>query len=614
MTNNAVTLQQYWRGGAIASSTAIVALLTLASAAMAAPLEDLQYDTQQEQVSFVLPDGVMPRSFLMAQPARIVIDIPDTQVGNLPPEQTFSTAVKRLEVTQVEPQLARVILEMSPQAVFARGQVNLQNVGDAAPGKDRWVAKLLLSKRPGSLSPAPLPKPGIAAKPAPAVELPPGMEAVVGSLPAPNLPTPPTAPIAAALPTVPEVVATAPTPLPKLDPGIAPASASPANPPSPILPPAPGSVPIARLPEMPAPSTASVPGLPPTPPLLGTVIERGSSPAALVTPTPVLRPDLRPAQPNPSRPISVPPLASLNGGVTRNSGASGASLMPTLPPAPPLLGATLPPAPATGATLMPPGIAAPTAIVPETPPLPSVSPRGEFVSALPGAIPSVPPAGAAIAVSPLSPQVGVLPFGAQLPGRSPAVTSMNLPGMATTAGAATAGTSAPGQAVVALDNLSTGGVMLSAGTTLSLRYDQPAAMKLNAGQRQQTILSLLSPIVDSRGRVIVAQGSVVLGEFATGSEGSQFTSQALSLPNRSLSLAAQSAVLPASKQVSNNKLLQNSGIGALAGALLGGLNGSVLGGAAAGAAVTYAISPKQTIVQPGQTFQVQLTQNFFAAP
>jgi hypothetical protein len=640
MTNNAVTLQQYWRGGAIAGFTAIVGLLALAAAAEAAPLEELQYDAQQEQVSFVLPDGVMPRSFLMAQPARIVIDIPDTQVGSLPPEQTFSSAVKRLEVTQVEPQLARLVLEMSPQATFARGQVNLQNVGDAAPGKDRWVAKLLLSKRPGSsASPAPLaeraaqplPKPTIAVKPAPAVELPPGMEAVVGTE-------------AAVGTAVPEVVVTAPvapSPLPKLD--SVPIPSTPG-----LTPPLPGTVPIARLPETPV--SPSIPGLPPTPPLLGSVVDRpvGNSPAALVTPTPVIRPDLQPSQasPLPNRPIvSVPPLASLsgpvNGGVaTGDAGSRGASLLPNLPPSPPLLGSALPPAP--GAPIVP--IRSPNAAgTSELPPLPQVSLRGESVnvasnipvSAAPaaglpgGMLPPIASSNPLPQANPLpqvqspqvqpqvqlqvQPQVGVLPFGAQLPGRSPMLTATSLPGESPV-GNPSGLVNTPGQAVVALDNLSTGGVMLSAGTTLSLRYDQPAAMKLNSGQRQQTLLSLLSPIVDSRGRVVVAQGSVVLGEFVTAAEGSQFTSQTVSLPNRSLSLASQSSVLPATKQISNDRLLQNSGIGALAGALLGGLNGSVLGGAAAGAAVTYAISPKQTIVQPGQTFQVQLTQNFFAVP
>jgi hypothetical protein len=35
----------------------------------------------------------------------------------------------------------------------------------------------------------------------------------------------------------------------------------------------------------------------------------------------------------------------------------------------------------------------------------------------------------------------------------------------------------------------------------------------------------------------------------------------------------------------------------------------VLGGAAAGAAITYAVAPKQTSIQPGQTLDIRLLQD-----
>jgi hypothetical protein len=195
----------------------------------------------------------------------------------------------------------------------------------------------------------------------------------------------------------------------------------------------------------------------------------------------------------------------------------------------------------------------------------------------------------------------VVEFGQRLPGTVAAA-----PNLPTSQGP-------NGAYVVALDNLTTGGVVLPAGTLLSLRYDQPTALKLKSGQRQQSLFSLQSPIVDARGRVLAGPGSSVLGEFATSGEGSQLTTQVLAVGNRSLSLTAQSDILRSTKRLSNDRLLQNSGIGALAGAILGGLNGSVLGGAAAGAAITYAIAPKETTLQPGQVLQVKLMQDFFAA-
>jgi hypothetical protein len=614
MERNAVALQLALRlalphwvlGGAIAAIGVVTA-----SAAQATPLEEFQYNPQADQLSFVLPDGVTPRYFLMAQPARIVVDIPDTQIGDLPMEQTFSGAVKRVEVTQVQPQLARVILEMSPQAVFARGQVSLQNVGDAAPQKDRWVLKPLLaspsrSATPTAIAPAaPLaervarkpvptqpsvnlppnpvvvttPAPIVAvkpllvpvAKPAPAVELPPGMESVVGGpSPLPTLPPTPTAPVVIQPPTV-------------------------------VLP---AAVPIARLPE-----AAPLPDVPPPPPLLqATMINRAptnpNSPAALITPNPVMRPDRQQPLLGGSSPlVSVPPLASIGVPAVTLPQAATANL----PPAPPLLGAVAsPPLP----TLMPGAVPGGSSNSSELPPLPDGSLRGNgpivmatvpapvLIAALPPTA-TLPPTALPVAPPLQLPATGVVEFGQRLPGT--VAVAPNLP------------TLQNGAYVVALDNLTTGGVVLPAGTLLNLRYDQPTALKLKSGQRQQSLFSLQSPIVDSQGRVLAMQGSSVLGEFATSGEGSQFTTQVLAIGNRSLALTAQSDMLKSTKRLSNDRLLQNSGIGAVAGAILGGLNGSVLGGAAAGAAITYAIAPKATTVQPGQVLQVKLLQDFFAA-
>jgi AMIN domain len=554
-------LQQCMLSGAIGALGTIVAT----NAAQAAPLEEFSYDPQSAQLSFVLPDGVTPRSFIMAQPARIVVDIPDTQIGDLPLEQSLAGAVKRVELTQVQPQLARVILEMSPQAVFARGQTNLQNVGDAAPNKDRWVLKLLLANRP------------IAAKPAPAVELPPGMESVLGASPLPNL---------------------APAPI-----------AAPSAP-----------VPIARLPE-----TPPLLNLPTPPERQATIINRGvtnpNSPAAQITPTPVTRVDRQPpALPGSSPLVSVPPLASI--GVPP---APPLVAIPGLPPSPPLTvgGATsvMPSLP----TLQP-EIAPPIAPVKlpvarsnpdQLPPLPDRAlGRPATPPVLLAALPptsSLPPTALPVASPSLQlPATGVVEFGQRLPGAVAMVSDRPevIAPQSTQSGASNL---IANPTVVALDNLTTGGVVIPAGTLLSLRYDQPAPMKLKSGQRQQGMFSLQSPIVDSQGRLLAAAGSsLVLGEFVTSGEGSQFTTQSLTIGNRNLALLAQSDVLRSTKRLSNNRLLQNSGIGAVAGAILGGLNGSVLGGAAAGAAITYAIAPKDTTLQPGQRLQVKLVQDFFA--
>jgi hypothetical protein len=140
-----------------------------------------------------------------------------------------------------------------------------------------------------------------------------------------------------------------------------------------------------------------------------------------------------------------------------------------------------------------------------------------------------------------------------------------------------------------------------------LRYPGPTELKLNRNQFIQSILVLQTAIVDRAGRVLVPEGSSVLGQFEVNGGGSRFIAQSLSLRGQSLPLLAESGSLGGARQPAENKLLQNSGIGALAGVIIGGLSGgSALGGAAAGAAITYAISPRVATVQPGQTIEIRL--------
>ena len=56
-------------------------MLTIAGDAKAMEIDGWKYDPEKGQVEFAIEDGVKPRHFLMAQPARIVVDLQNTQIG-----------------------------------------------------------------------------------------------------------------------------------------------------------------------------------------------------------------------------------------------------------------------------------------------------------------------------------------------------------------------------------------------------------------------------------------------------------------------------------------------------------------------------------------------------
>ncbi|MFM7424906.1 MAG: AMIN domain-containing protein, partial [Elainella sp.] len=129
----------------LASLTAIVAGAVAPSPAAA--LENWQFNADTQQLVISLPKGVTPRYHLVAEPARIVLDLPHTEVGAA--QQIYRGAIQQIRAAQFQPDLARIVLQLSPEAVLAPGQVELQPLAsDPADPIQRWALRPLLVGAP----------------------------------------------------------------------------------------------------------------------------------------------------------------------------------------------------------------------------------------------------------------------------------------------------------------------------------------------------------------------------------------------------------------------------------------------------------------------------------
>jgi hypothetical protein len=644
----------------------MLSALLIAVPAQAAPIEGWQVNPTTGQLTFILPDGVEPRYFLMAQPARIVVDLPDTELGDLPKEQTSTGPVKKITLEQIQPKLLRATLEIASTASFARGQVRLENNGDGTSGLNtRWtVTPLLAGIVPASnvaqnptQNPTSTPIPNKPIAPAPQLDRA-KPEAMKPKVAKPEVVKP--EPIKPELPK-PEAtkpIASAPkTPLPvEYPPGMEPTAPNvmpivPTKPASPEIQSPLVKSPLVKSPLVKSPLNPLPPAVAPVPALEPA---RPSVPPVALQPGVVGQPDVPlmqlpmslpsasvPALPNQSS-VSVPPLASISAvsvpSMTVPNPQGGIA-----PPAPSVPLAQLPDRTGTTQTIdrprpaLPDRTGSPTAIAMNVPALPdrpraaAVPTAFDFGSA--GQLfPTTSYPGAPSAIYPQTgypqtgypqagyPQAGYPQttsiYGTQAPTQprnqpiaAPQVVSFGQP---LPTNGSPAGVSS--NAVVALDNLTTGGIVVPVGTALNLMYGGNQPLKLVSGPARQEILVLQTAIRDRLGKTIVPAGSAVLGQFETDGSGSRFVAQVLSIPGRSLPLSAQSQALESKRQLSQDGILKNSGIGAVAGAILGGFaGGNVIGGAAAGAAISYAIAPKNTLVQPGQMVEIRLTQDLLAA-
>lgn len=253
-------LVQFQRRSTAIALITVASRLALGSVALglpmmlgAAPLQAAQltqwsFDASSRSLTVTVPNGRSPDYFLLAQPPRIVINLPDTDVGNVPTEQSYSGMVRHIRVGQFQPGMARIVIELAPDVVFAPGQVELRPVEG-----DRWVIRPLLEGDTPSVAAAP-----------PDVSVDSSRGDVEFSMPSPNAPSPSLAPSppppTSSVPSrssanaLPEPASAASPPsanaLPELEPGAIevmvppPASPAPVASPPPVQEPAPALEPV----------------------------------------------------------------------------------------------------------------------------------------------------------------------------------------------------------------------------------------------------------------------------------------------------------------------------------------------------------------------------------
>ncbi|MER3432038.1 MAG: hypothetical protein C4288_01055 [Leptolyngbya sp. ERB_1_1] len=129
--------------------TAAIALL-ISTPATAAPLENWRFDPVTNQLEVTVPAGITPRYSLLAQPTRIVLDLPNTQIGTVKSRGTYSGAVREIRVSQLQPNVARIVLELAPNVVLSNPQAQLQQIKGSEQTRDRltnarWTLRPVLA-------------------------------------------------------------------------------------------------------------------------------------------------------------------------------------------------------------------------------------------------------------------------------------------------------------------------------------------------------------------------------------------------------------------------------------------------------------------------------------
>ena len=635
-----------WAGAGLMVST----LLIISPAARANTLTAWQFDPATQQLTLTLPSGITPQYTVEANPGRIVLTLPQTQLEALATEQTYSGAVSQIRLSQVGGATV-IVLELAANAVLAADGASL--IAIAAGDQTRWVLTALAAA-PADAPTVAVPNTPIPGTTAMIVELPPipGNDPRLGfpeagpgrlSSSAANLMLPSDI---NNLTNLPETLPVDPfnlgrpgeqisvPSLAELDAAVGPVAVAPqgaaAAPPT-VEPSAPAAAiatqpattgPVLTLEPPASPGTAPAVSAPPvaTPP--------APQPEAVATLPPV------PAEPAIAQPEAMPPIDA------ETSGVPIAVTPPELPsPEPPAIGSgTMEPV-ATESAVEPAALE-PGAIAVDPPAAPGVeaSSSAPAVAAEPPSLPDLAADGAAAgqldAISQEPPPVARVP----VEFASPNSNLLTVPTAPTTASQGTVvppdsptflaaageailfgsplpnGSQAalPGAVSAPADRPLSPDTLVAAGTVLALRYvgNEPLDLNVNASQNQVLLLAqdIRDPITNG---IVAPAGSQLIGQFEPTPQGQRWVSKMLIAPSgQRVDFASTTEYMVGNTDVSSPRLAAGAGLGALALLLLTGFSGiGLVGGALVGATTVVGTSPQHVVIEPNQVIQVQVIQD-----
>ncbi len=154
-------------------------------------------------------------------------------------------------------------------------------------------------------------------------------------------------------------------------------------------------------------------------------------------------------------------------------------------------------------------------------------------------------------------------------------------------------------------------VLVAAGTVMILRYPGSEGFTLKSGSSRREVLVVDVEVYDRNGNAIAPVGTPAIGTFISDRSGSRFVVEAMAIDGEMVPISAASDAIAGDMAVSRNGLLSWSTLGAVGGAAIGGLaGGPLLGGAAAGLAANLLSAPKQTAIAPGQVLPVRFTEHW----
>ncbi|TAF11128.1 MAG: AMIN domain-containing protein [Nostocales cyanobacterium] len=139
-------------------------------AAPDATLNKWQFNPKSQQLEITLSIATKPEYFYLAQPPRLVVDLPNTQLGNVDTQKNYTGTIQKIRVSQFSPNITRIVIDLKPGTFVDANQVKLQPLSPKNP--TRWVLHPIFSHNSTPPTSQVSPRPPLMTLPPPVTNLP----------------------------------------------------------------------------------------------------------------------------------------------------------------------------------------------------------------------------------------------------------------------------------------------------------------------------------------------------------------------------------------------------------------------------------------------------------
>lgn len=121
----------------IAGCFSATACLCSTAIAKASDLQFWRFNPDENQLVFTTETGVQPRAQLVADPTRLIIDLPGIVLDSPVLTQTVEGSVREVRIAQFDPQTTRIVIELAEGYTLNPEQVQIQGISPR-----QWLVRL----------------------------------------------------------------------------------------------------------------------------------------------------------------------------------------------------------------------------------------------------------------------------------------------------------------------------------------------------------------------------------------------------------------------------------------------------------------------------------------